>query len=187
MPMTDRATSQLNFVRQQGFHEGAEAAPDACVCRYPALMFQPRVIGVLVLMGLALQAWSWFLALSLLLWWNVALPRFNPFDAIYGRLVSKPEGVPRPEPARAPRRFAQGMAGTFMLAVATSLYCGWPVAAWIFEGFVVLALGLLIFGRFCMGSYIFLLVTGQATLANRTLPWSRGESPGPTADEPGKT
>jgi hypothetical protein len=28
----------------------------------------------------------------------------------------------------------------------------------------------LIFGRFCLGSYLFLLLTGQARFANRTLP-----------------
>jgi hypothetical protein len=33
----------------------------------------------------------------------------------------------------------------------------------------------LIFGRFCLGSYLFLLLTGQARFANRTLPWARTE------------
>lgn len=45
-------------------------------------MWQPRAIGVLVLVGLATQSWSWFLALAALPWWNVVLARLNPFDAV---------------------------------------------------------------------------------------------------------
>jgi hypothetical protein len=45
--------AQVNFVKQQGF-EGASAR--TCAYQYPALMFQPRVIGVLVLAGVLLQA-----------------------------------------------------------------------------------------------------------------------------------
>jgi hypothetical protein len=37
------------------------------------------------------------------------------------------------------------------------------------------SLGALILGRFCLGSYLFLLFTGQGAFANRTLPWSRTE------------
>jgi len=84
-------TAELNFVRQQGFRD---AAPQSCGYQYPALMWQPRAIGTLVLIGLALQAFvqagPYFLALSALLWWNVALPRLNPFDALYNALVAGP-------------------------------------------------------------------------------------------------
>ena len=79
-------TAQLNFVRQQGFRD---ASPQACDYQYPALMWQPRAIGLLSLVGLVLQAWPYFFALSALLWWNVALPRLNPFDLLYSRLVAK--------------------------------------------------------------------------------------------------
>jgi hypothetical protein len=37
------------------------------------------------------------------------------------------------------------------------------------------ALAALIFGRFCLGSYLFLLFTGQVEFANRTLPWAGTE------------
>jgi hypothetical protein len=67
------------------------------------------------------------------------------------------------------------MAGTFMLAIALSLLCGWQTLAWCIEALLLLALAALIFGRFCLGSYIFLLLTGQTGLANRTLPWARAE------------
>ena len=107
-------TAKLNFVRQQGFRD---ASPEACSFQYPALIWQPRVIGILVLVGLAFQSGPYFLALAALLWWNVILPAFNPFDALYNRLVAKPKGLPRLNPAPAPRRFAQWMARTFMLAI----------------------------------------------------------------------
>jgi hypothetical protein len=163
-------TAELNFVRQQGFRD---ASPEACGYQYPALMWQPRAIGILVLVGLVLQAWLYFLALSALLWWNVVLPALNPFDALYNRLVAKPKGVPRLGPAPGPRRFAQAIAGTFMLAIGLSLLSGLSSLSWALEALLLGVLGALIFGRFCLGLYLFLLFTGQAGFANRTLPWSR--------------
>lgn len=162
----------LNFVRQQGLRE---ATPESCVYQYPALMWQPRAIGVLVLVGLATQSPAWFLALSALLWWNVVLPRLNPFDAAWNALVATPKGRPRLGPAPGPRRFAQAMAGTFMLAIGLSLLYGWTKLAWTLEGLLLAALAALIFGRFCLGSYLFLLFTGQTGFAKRTLPWAESE------------
>jgi Domain of unknown function (DUF4395) len=163
---------EVNFVRQQGFED---ASPASCGYQYPALMWQPRAIGVLALAGAVFQAWPWFLVLSALLFWNVALPRLNPFDFSYNHLVAKPKGLPRLGPAPGPRRFAQAMAGTFMLVIGLSLLSGWRILAWSMEALLFLALAALIFGRFCMGSYIYLLLIGRGRLANRTLPWSRAE------------
>ena len=164
--------TKVNFVRQQGFKE---APSSACSCQYEALMLQPRVLGILVSVGLVLQAWPYFLALSALLWWNVALPRINPFDALYNHFVAPAGGLLPLGPAPGPRRFAQGMAGTLMLAIALALFSGWGAAAWGFEAFLAVALGALLLGRFCAGSYLYLLLTGQARFANRTLPWARAE------------
>jgi hypothetical protein len=165
-------TAEVNFVRQQGFRD---ASPEACSSQYPALMWQPRVIGILSLVGVTFQASPYFLALSALLWWNVALPHRNPFDSVYNHLVAKPKGLPQLGPAPGPRRFAQAMAGTFMLAIGLSLLYGWRSLAWSLEGLLLLALAALIFGRFCLGSYIFLFVSGRAGFANRTVPWARAE------------
>lgn len=165
-------TAKLNFVRQQGLQE---ASAGTCSHQYTALMWQPRVIGVLVLAGVALQAWPGFMALGALLWWNAALPQMNPFDALYNHLVAKRRGLPRLGPAPSPRRFAQAMAGTFMLAIGLSLFSGWRHLAWALEALLLAALAALILGRFCLGSYLFLLFTGRASLANRTLPWARAD------------
>jgi hypothetical protein len=164
--------AELNFIRQQGFRD---ASPESCAIGYPALMWQPRAIGILVLAGIALQAWPYFLTLGALLWWNAALPRLNPFDLLYNRIVARPRGLPRLSPAPPPRRFAQAMAGGFMLGIALSLALGARPIAWILEGLLLAALGALIFGRFCLGSYLFHLLMGRAAYANRTLPWAREE------------
>jgi hypothetical protein len=65
------------------------------------------------------------------------------------------------------------MAGTFMVAIALSHFAGWRGLAWACEAVLLAALATLIFGRFCLGSYLFHLFTGQAWFANWTLPWAR--------------
>jgi hypothetical protein len=67
------------------------------------------------------------------------------------------------------------MAGTFMLGIGLSLLAGRPALALALETLLVLALGALVLGRFCLGSYLYLLLTGQAAYANQTLPWVRRE------------
>jgi len=164
------SSAKHNFVRQQGF-EQLEGA--GCGARYPALMFQPRVVAVLVAAGLISQAWPFFLALSAVLYWNALVPTLNPFDALYNRLIAGPKGSPALSPAPAPRRFAQGMGATFMFAIGLFLLLGWRSAALTVEALLVVALTALIFGKFCLGSYIFYLLRGRATFANHTLPWAR--------------
>lgn len=163
------AESKRHFIQQQGFEEAAEAG---CSTHFAALMFQPRVTGVIVAFALVTQSAPLFLALSALLWWNVLQPTHNPFDAIYNRMIAEPQKLLRLEPAPPPRRFAQGMAGSFMLAIGVCLLGGWLLAAWILEAFLVAALSALIFGRFCLGSYIYYLLHGRTGFANRTLPWA---------------
>jgi len=162
--------ARLNFVRQQGFKD---ADTSTCPLQYPALMFQPRLLGVLVLVGLVTQAWPLFLILSAVLWWNVVLPAWNPFDILYHYFVAAPAGRPRVMPAPSPRRFAQGMAGTFLLAAGLFLLLGWSAPAFVAEAFLVVAIAALVFGKFCLGSYLFHLLRGERAFAQRTLPWSR--------------
>ena len=64
-------------------------------------------------------------------------------------------------------------AGTVMLAIGLALLCRADLLAYALEGLVLVSLAAVIFGRFCQGSYLFLLFTGQSTVANRTLPWSQ--------------
>src|SRR5262249_43303180 len=129
--------AQVNFVKQQGFQD---ATPRTCNIQYPALMFQPRVIGALAAVGVLLQAPWLFLALSAVLWWNAVLPALNPFDGVYNRLIAAGKGALPLPPAPAPRRFAQGMAATFMLIIGLSLLAGRSTLAWVFEAMLLAAL-----------------------------------------------
>jgi Domain of unknown function (DUF4395) len=88
------------------------------------------------------------------------------------RFRTRPGGI-RLSPAPPPRRFAQGMAGTFLLGIGTSLLLGWTTTAYVLEGLLIVAVAALMAG-FCLGSFIFHLLSGRATFATRTLPWARG-------------
>jgi hypothetical protein len=166
------AAGQLNFVRQQGFEQ---TRGESCGFQYASLMWQPRVIALAVAAGLILQSAPVFLILSAILCWSAAVPSLNIFDVLYNALIASPPARPKLTPAPGPRRFAQGMAATFMLAIGVSLQMGWSIAAYAFEGFLVAALAALIFGKFCIGSYIFHVFTGQASFARRTLPWAHSD------------
>ena len=146
-----------HFVEQQGF----PVAPSAsCDLQYSTLMFQPRLIGAIVAIGLIAQSPILFLAMADVLAWNVVLPRLNVFDALYTILVARPRGLPAPSPAPAPRRFAQGLAATFMLGIGLSLIGGNMILAIVLEVLLAAALVALIAGRFCLGSYLYHLIRG---------------------------
>jgi len=51
-----------------------------------------------------------------------------------------------------------------MLAIWLSLFFGWRILAWALEALLLAELAALIFGRFCLGSYLFLLLTGEVGL-----------------------
>jgi hypothetical protein len=79
---------------------------------YSALMLQPRIVGVIVALGILVQSPLVFLILSSLLLWSAVVPTRNPFGAIYNYVVARPRGFAPLSIAPAPRRFAMSMAGT---------------------------------------------------------------------------
>ncbi len=159
-----------NFVRQQGYED---VPTDSNGDYYKALSFQPRVVAPLAVLGIIMQSGLYFAVLSAILWWCALMPRWNPFDAIHNALFV-PGGAPRLQAAPAPRRFSMGMASFFMLGIAVSLIAGWTAAAVVLQVFLLAAMSALVFGKLCLGSYIYHLLAGQAALANCTLPWARG-------------
>jgi hypothetical protein len=168
--MSENAKHQ--FVRQQGFRDAPAAS---CAYHYSALMFQPRLLVGIILVAILVQSAAMFLALAGILWWNVLVSPRNPFDALYNWAIAAPRNLPPLTPAPAPRRFAQGMAGTILGGAGLALLAGWPRLAWALEGLVTIALGALVLGRFCLGSYLYHLLRGDTSFANRTLPWSRAD------------
>lgn len=169
--------ARRNFILQQGLDPPAQ---ESCPVRFSALMFQPRVVGAIVILAVVLQSPVIFLAVSVILWWNVLLPRLNPFDAVYNRTLGDRPGAVRLDAAPPPRRFAQGMAGSFMLAIGGLLLSGMGVAALVLQALLLAALAALVFGRFCLGSFIYYLLHGKTGFAMQTLPWK----PGAHADPP---
>ena len=169
-PNRDPTAAERNFILQQGFEE---PAPQACHLQYSALVFQPRVVGLTLLVGVLFQSPAVFLILAAVLWWGALLPQWNLFDAMYNRTAGSRPGAMRLGPAPAPRRFAQGVAGSFALVIAVALLLEWRVFAYVFEAFFAVAVGALAFGRFCLGSFLYHVLTGRAEFARRTLPWTR--------------
>lgn len=162
--------AKRNFILQQGF---PEPPPGSCPLRFSGLMFQPRVVGSIVLLALVLQSPAIFLILSGVLWWSALFPRWNPFDAIYNRTFGSRAGAMALGPAPLPRRFSQGMAASFMSGIGLLLLFQKGTAALVLEAMLLVALVALNLGRFCLGSFVFHLIRGDAGFAVRTLPWKR--------------
>jgi len=170
--MSRKATSdsKRNFILQQGL---CEPSAGTCQLQYSALQFQPRLVGLTIVVAIVLQSPTVFLALAAVLWWSALAPRFNPFDALYNRILAGTHRT-RLTPAPSPRRFAQFLAGLFAVAIGISLVLGWRLTALILEGFFIAAVGALVFGGFCLGSFILHVLSGRFEFAKRTLPWVTG-------------
>lgn len=157
-------------MEQQGFVEEADSV---CDMHFSGLYFQPRIMGALVVVAIILQSPAFFFVLSAVLWWNVAFPKWNPFELFYNRAIAAPRGKPALTPAPPPRAFAQGMAAAFLLLAGVAQLAGWMMAAWILEAFLVIAFAALLFGKFCLGAYVYHVSRGKIEFANSTLPWAR--------------
>ena len=72
----------------------------------------------------------------------------------------------RPVP---PRRFAQGLAGALALSIGLGEFLGATVTARVFEGLFVAALTALVFGRFCLGSYLYERVRSRSSISRPRL------------------
>jgi hypothetical protein len=159
----------MNFMKQQGF---APETPDRAALRFKGLLFQPTIVGSMMLVAILTQSPAIFLLFSAILWLNVLVPAANPFERFYNRFVARYRGRPLLTTAPGPRRFAQGMAATFMLAAGLSLLEGWRAASYAFQGLIAVAFAALLFGKFCLGAYVYHLLKGDTAFANGTCPWS---------------
>ena len=159
--------SKRNFILQQGFDV---PKPERCATQFSALTFQPKIVAIVLVLGIVFQLPLLFFVLSASLWLGALFPRLNPYDALYHAADGKFHLTPAP----GPRRFSQGMAGTFAVLIGACLALGWTTPAYFLEGFFAIAVIALSVGRLCFGSFIFHLLRGRADFAVRTLPWSRG-------------
>ncbi len=163
------ATAKYKFIQQQGFDNDTEATAET---HYNALLFQPIIVGSMMAIAILTQSATIFLIFGLILWINTLLPSLNIFEIIYNSTFRLMRNEPRLEPAPKPRRFMQGMAGTLMLGAGFTLLLGVSGLSYLFQGFIAVAFAALLFGKFCVGAFIYHYVTGNAKFANATCPWS---------------
>jgi hypothetical protein len=121
---------------------------------YSALMLQPRIVGALTVIGLALQEPWVFLTLSAALAWSALVPTWSLFDAIHN-VVARPRGLAPLKAAPAPRRFAGGLAATLSLAIGVALLMGARNTAWALEALQTAAVMAVVFGRSCAGANLY--------------------------------
>ena len=171
--MTSRAVT--NFMKQQGF---ADEPADACDMHFGGLTFQPRIVFPAVIVAILLQLASvpvsaaLHFVISAVLWWNTLFPALNPFERAYNRWVARPKGLLPLVPAPGPRRMAQGMAAAFNLGAGLALLYGMMPLAWVLQAMLVVGFSSLLFGKFCLGAYVYHLLKGRVAFANKTLPWA---------------
>jgi len=71
------------------------------------------------------------------------------------------------------------MAGSFALAIGILLLLRLGTAALVLQVLLLSALAALIFGRFCLGSFLYHLLRGRSDIATGTLPWKPWSFTGP--------
>ena len=64
------------------------------------------------------------------------------------------------------------MAAAFNLGAGLALVYGAMSLAWVLQAMLVVAFSALLFGRFCLGAYVYHLLRGRVAFANSTLPWA---------------
>jgi len=153
------------FVCQQGF-----ADPNANPYLFSALMLQPRIIGVIVVLGAILQSHELFLVLSAVLAWGTIVPKQNLFDAIYNVAVAFPRGYPPLVDAPAPRRFAQGSGAALALAIGLALVTGATTTAWALQGIFVVAGASALIRRFCVPAHVYYVLRRRFSAGAMPLP-----------------
>ena len=168
--MSESVNKKYLFMKQQGFNTDHNNSAER---HFDLLLFQPLNVGAMIMLAIALQSFVMFLIVGSILWFNTVLPGFNPFERLLDRVTKgSAKHFPLP-PAPAPRRFMQGMAGSLMFMAAISMTYDFTNLSYVFQGFIALAFAMLIFGKFCVGAYIYHVLTGNVKFANQTCPWSQ--------------
>jgi hypothetical protein len=142
--------SKIEFIQSLGY---LDQHPDDRL--YSALMLQPRMVGVVTVLGVLLQAPWLFLALSAALGWSALVPKRSLFDGIYNQVLARARGLDRLAAAPAPRRFAGGLAALVTLAIGVALLSEAWTVAWVLEALMAVAVMGVVFGRSCAGAELY--------------------------------
>jgi hypothetical protein len=170
IPEAGRNAAKRNFILQLGFED---PAPAVLPLQYSALVFQPKVVLIGVVVGILFQSPAIFAALGALLWWSALFPKLNPLNALYNRTIGSRPRAFRLGSSPAPRRGAETEAGAVALTSALLIHAGFSLASYVVEAiFLAASMGVII-GSFCLGSFTYHLLRGRWRFALQTLPWAR--------------
>src|SRR4030095_397712 len=167
-PAAGRNAAKRNFILQQGFEDPAPAVRPR---QYSELVFQPKIVLILVVAGILSQSRAVFAALGALLWWSAVFPKLNPFSALYNRTFGTRPGAFRLGPAPFPRRGAETEAGAVALTSALLIHAGFSLAAYVVEAIFLAAALAVVIGSFCTGSFAPYLLPRRWGCGPSRPPW----------------
>jgi hypothetical protein len=166
---TWRDAAKRNFILQMGFENPAPALRSR---QYSALVFQPKIVLIAVVVGILSQSPVVFTALSAVLWWSALLPHLNPISALYNQTFGRRAESFRLGSAPTPRRAAETEAGTIALTIALLIFAGFTPAAYVLEAILLAAVLAVLIGSFCTGTCLYHLARGRWGFVRQTLPWA---------------
>ena len=94
-------------------------------------------------------------------------------SGLNNRTLGRKPGAFRLDPSPVPRRAAETEVGTVALASALLIHAGFSLAAHVMEVILLAAALAVMFGGFCLGSFVYHLLSGRWRFALQTLPWAR--------------
>ena len=146
-------------------HWGYEVAPADKRLLVMPLRFKPLATLLLVVLGAAL-GWPWLLiavgALGLL---GTAWPALSWLDQLWNRAVRHLFRAPALAADPTPRRFACGMADTFVLASGIAFLAGATTLGWMLAGAVILIAGIVVVTGFCVAAWAYVKLVPRRLVA----------------------
>jgi len=148
-----------NNLNKQGFGKLDEEAK----ARYALpLRFTPAVAITLIVIGLALQSPIWLGSMALVALSGALLPSGMLIDLVYNLGVRHLFHAPPLPPTPKPRQFSYLLSTVLLAGSALSFYYGLAVLGFILGGMVVIGGTILTTTLWCLGSWWYRLIFGQA-------------------------
>ena len=148
-----------NNLNKQGFGKLDEEAKS----RYALpLRFTPAVAITLIVIGLALQSPIWLGSMALVALSGALLPSGMLIDLVYNLGVRHLFHAPPLPPTPKPRQFSYLLSTVLLAGSALSFYYGLAVLGFILGGMVVIGAAILTTTLWCLGSWWYRLIFGQA-------------------------
>ena len=157
--MTRLSASTKNNLNQQGFGK----LDDEAKSRYALpLRFTPGVGTTLIVIGLALQSPIWLGSMALVALSGALLPSGMLIDLVFNLGVRHLFRAPRLPATPKPRQFSYFLSTILLAGSALSFYYGLSLLGFILGGIVVIGGTILTTTLWCLGSWCYRLLFGQA-------------------------